>query len=557
MSTSTHTSNKQVSECLAYFDGCSDDFLREFVVGLSSLDHKRLLNTLTKSQPALPSHCLSYSLDGQICLSKHPERISGIKKVQIVIPSLSVDTDELQKVEGVSHYEERSLYSLLSLKDPSLYLIYVTSLPLLPSTVHHYLSLVGESASKRVAFFSTFDDSAKQTLTMKILQRPRLIAKIRQLMNCFGDVERDMMCFIPTHDEHELAKRLDATLAASPEDVQCWGTKSGSRKIFKESKVPHPRGVCESIWDENELAKQVSALWKDIPSMKRLVVKLNEGFSGKGNALLLMEPIASRIGDSDEQKTRISEIKAEFPNLKFESDSETWENFKQRIEEIGCIIEEFIEGEEKKSPSLQATVHEDGSTKILSTHEQVLGGDDGQVYLGCHFPCDTSYRLKLHQYGKNIAEALSKKGARGRFAVDFIIVPNGEDSDIFAIEINLRQGGTTHPYETLQLLTGGDYSEEQGSFVTEQGDEKYYVASDNLQKEFYRGVLPSDLISILEEHELLYNKESHTGCVLHLMGALSQFGKFGICCIGNSLKDSQAIYHKVQQVLDDELNESK
>ena len=34
-------------------------------------------------------------------------------------------------------------------------------------------------------------------------------------------------------------------------------------------------------------------------------------------------------------RTRISEIKAEFPNLKFESDSETWENFKQRIEEIG------------------------------------------------------------------------------------------------------------------------------------------------------------------------------------------------------------------------------
>ena len=82
-----------------------------------------------------------------------------------------------------------------------------------------------------------------------------------------------------------------------------------------------------------------------------------------------------------------------------------------------CIIEEFIEGEEKKSPSLQATVHEDGSTKILSTHEQVLGGDDGQVYLGCHFPCDTSYRLKLHQYGKVREQSLEKYLTRNRISL--------------------------------------------------------------------------------------------------------------------------------------------
>ena len=44
-------------------------------------------------------------------------------------------------------------------------------------------------------------------------------------------------------------------------------------------------------------------------------------------------------------------------------------------------------------------------------------------------------------------QALAEKGAMGRFAVDFISVqqPAG-DWKHYAIEINLRRGGTTHPF---------------------------------------------------------------------------------------------------------------
>lgn len=154
---------------------------------------------------------------------------------------------------------------------------------------------------------------------------------------------------------------------------------------------------------------------------------------------------------------------------------------------------------------------------------------------------------------QRIASALAKKGAIGRFGVDFIIVPQDfDDYEIYALEINLRQGGTTHPFETLRLLTNGDYSEENGIFLDDRDVEKYYVASDNVQSDAYCGLLPSDLMTIIGNHDLMFDEETHEGVVFHLMGALSQFGKVGMTCIGNSIEDAQEIYDKVVQILDDE-----
>ena len=46
----------------------------------------------------------------------------------------------------------------------------------------------------------------------------------------------------------------------------------------------------------------------------------------------------------------------------------------------------------------------------------------------------------------------------GRFAVDFVTVQDdGGSWTAYAIELNLRKGGTTHPFLTLQFLTDGQY----------------------------------------------------------------------------------------------------
>ncbi len=57
----------------------------------------------------------------------------------LVVPSVSLDQQELQKVQGSNHYEERHLFSLIRLRNPRTRLIYITSEPLHPMIVDYYL----------------------------------------------------------------------------------------------------------------------------------------------------------------------------------------------------------------------------------------------------------------------------------------------------------------------------------------------------------------------------------------------------------------------------------
>jgi hypothetical protein len=109
---------------------------------------------------------------------------------------------------------------------------------------------------------------------------------------------------------------------------------------------------------------------------------------------------------------------------------------------------------------------------------------------------------------------------------------------------------------TLKLLTNGEYDRETGLFFSQPHQEKHYIASDNLHKPQYKGLLPDDLMDIIAKHRLHFDSSSKTGTVFHLMGALSEFGKLGLTCIGNSSEEAAAIYQRVEQVLDWETEHS-
>ncbi|MEG4998396.1 peptide ligase PGM1-related protein [Microcoleus sp. B4-D4] len=465
----------------------------------------------------------------------------------IIIPSLSLDQQEMQKIEGAYHYEERHLFSLIRLRNPRTRLIYITSQPLHPMIVDYYLQLLPgipfSHARDRLLLFCAYDASAK-SLTQKILDRPRLMERIRQAVR---PTKSYMVCYNSTALERELSVKLGIPLWGSDPDLHYWGTKSGSRQIFKECGVAYPDGS-ELVWNAEDLAEAAADLWERQPHLQRIVIKLNEGFSGEGNAILNLKPIASKA-----PQERVKAIGDSFHNLRFQSTGETWENFSSRIPELGAIAEAFIEGEEKRSPSVQGRIVPSGEVEILSTHDQILGGPDNQIFLGCEFPADESYRLELQELGWKVGKNLANKGALERFGVDVVAVRQDDGTwDIQAIEINLRKGGTTHPFMALKLLTNGRYDRTTGLFYSQQGRPKYYVASDNLKKERYRGLLPNDLMDIIADNQLHFDSGTETGSVFHLMGCLSEFGKLGLTSIGNSPQEAEEMYNKVVKAIDRE-----
>lgn len=477
-----------------------------------------------------------------------------IPQTVVVVPSLSLDQRELTKVSGYVHYEERMLVNLMLLRQPRTRLVFVTSTALDPVVVDYYLGLLpgvpSSHARRRLRLFHC-NDASHVSLTQKILDRPRLIERIRREVMDFDLAH--MTCFNSTPMERSLAVRLGLPLHSVDPELSDLGTKSGCREVFKEAGITMPYGF-ERLTDDRDMARGLARIKKVRPDARRAVVKLNQGFSGEGNALFYYEDL-----DASGSEDALTEaILARLPTgLRYEAPAESWEPFLAKWLEMQGIVEEFVEGAFKVSPSAQCRVNALGKAQVISTHDQLLGGPSGQVFLGCTFPASSDYRADIQSSADRISQVLAQRGVVGRFGIDYVSVREQGEWAHYAIEINLRKGGTTHPFLTLKFLTEGQYDEEDGRFYAQSGRPKYYYATDTLQSDRYKGLLPQDLVDIAVYHGLHFHQASERGVVFHLIGALSQFGKLGVVAIGDNRQQARFLYHKTLQVLDEEADRGR
>jgi hypothetical protein len=211
----------------------------------------------------------------------------------------------------------------------------------------------------------------------------------------------------------------------------------------------------------------------------------------------------------------------------------------------------LISGEQIASPSAQLRVSPLGDVEMLSTHDQMLGGPSGQLYLGARFPAKLEYGPMIMREAEKIGKRFAKEGIVGRFAIDFIVVQDKDGGwEPYAIEVNLRKGGTTHPFLALQYLTDGIYAVNKGEFYTALGHPKYYVASDHLESPAYKKLTPQDLIDIASDHRLHYDHVTQIGVVLHMLSGVAATGNLGVTAIGDTHEHAEAIYQHYIAALD-------
>jgi hypothetical protein len=188
----------------------------------------------------------------------------------------------------------------------------------------------------------------------------------------------------------------------------------------------------------------------------------------------------------------------------------------------------------------------------------MLGGLSGQAYLGCRFPASEDYAAAIMREAMKVGHRLKREGVLGRFALDFVAVLNDQNAwDVYAIEINLRKGGTTHPFLTLQFLTDGDYDAEAGVFRTPRGETKSFVASDHVHSPDYHVFTHDDLFDIVARHGLHFDPSRQTGIVLHMMNGVGESGSFGLTAVAGNRADAEALYQKAVGVFDAEAAERR
>jgi hypothetical protein len=191
--------------------------------------------------------------------------------------------------------------------------------------------------------------------------------------------------------------------------------------------------------------------------------------------------------------------------------------------------------------------------ELLSTHDQLLGGPSGQSYLGAKFPADSAYARTIAAEAEKIGARLAREGVLGRFAIDFVTVRDASGVWApYAIEINLRKGGTTHPFLTLQFLTDGRYEADTGLFRTPLGREKHLVATDHLESPVFRGLTLDDLFDIVARHRLQFDQARQKGIVFHMLSSLTELGMIGMTAIGDTPADAERVYRKAEKILLDE-----
>lgn len=438
----------------------------------------------------------------------------------VVVPSLSLPQAELRRITGALCYEERLLFLLLTLRRPGVEVVYLSSTPVDTAIVDYYLSFLDDpdEARSRLHMIS-LDDPHTGPLALSLLHRPDTLARIRAVLGPTTDAW--MVPFVVSEHEERLAGILNLPVYGPATSLAHLGSKSGGRMIGEEAGVPMARGFAD-LRSLTEVEHAAHALCP-IP---RLMVKLNNSYSGLGNAIVTMggQPLTASP-------------------TSFSAADETWTTFAEKIAERGAVIEEFIEDRPLYSPSALARITPGGAYDVVATHEQVLGGPNGDVYKGCVFPARPEYRAEVGECTRRIARVLASRGVVGLFGVDFFAVKTDAGYRALLCEINLRIGGTTHPFGAALLTTEAVYDPGTGTLVHD-GRSKYYVATDNCAAGSLLGRTPAEVVKMVNERGLGFDRETRTGNVLHLLGALPEYGKLGFTSIGDSAEEAAALHRR-------------
>ncbi|OLR94901.1 hypothetical protein BJP25_09435 [Actinokineospora bangkokensis] len=464
---------------------------------------------------------------------------AGAPEVVVVVPSLTLHSDELRKIPGAGHFEQRLLFTLQLLRTPGLHLHYVTSDRLPPAVVDYALGLVpalaGTDARDRLHLHDCGDDSPAP-LTAKLLDRPDLLERLAAAVT--DPATARLVVFTSTPLERELALRLGTPVQACDPDLAALGTKSGGRVLLRSAGVPVLDGV-EGVSTEADLVRALAELKRRSPGLEKAVVKLNESFAGAGNAVF------SYAGAPDDDPE--SWIARRLP-VALTAPGDTWEGFRDKFTTMGGVVEAFLAGRSVRSPSAQLEIEPDGRVVVLSTHDQVLGGPCGQTFTGCAFPAQRAYRLRVQELGLRGGRALAAAGVRGHLSIDFVVDEDAPEG-VYALEVNLRMGGATAPFLFTHGLLDGEYDTATGEYRTRDGAPRCYVTSDRVHDDAFRALIQADLVATAERRGLAYDPATALGCFFYALGALPEYGRLGVVAIGADPHDAQRRYDELVNAL--------
>jgi hypothetical protein len=399
------------------------------------------------------------------------------------------------------------------------------------------------------------DDAQDAHLSEKVLARTSLLARLRSTIKFArerGHQIEGLSCYSSSPRMAELADQLGVDLIDAEPALLIWGTKSGSRQVFRHAGIRHPPGSYQSDKTIASLTTTLNDLVRQF-GLGRWMVKADYGFgSGHGNAIVdttnLPRPFtASTLAQA----------------LRPCAGQLTIPDYVERVTSVGAIVEQVVVGGQNETlyyPSALGYLRrsQDGRVGVtfLGVHDQVLGsfGD----YIGCRFPASPAYRTLVAEAAHKVLTHLARLGVTGHVGIDFVAVVSAATTtpdEIYASEINLRQTGTTHPHRIVRAVLPGDWNS-SGTLIDTSGRGVCYKGTDGIISPRYVGLSSASLIEKLQlSSHIAFNPQTGHGVIPHLWPSLERCGKIGATFIAASAAECDALEYNFIAVLEDLVHE--
>jgi len=367
----------------------------------------------------------------------------------LLVPSYNADPRTLACIDGLDSWAERHLVELRHLLQPGNRLVLVTPTPISEGCLEAVLKLmpaVPPSWQRERLQALCLHDRAPRPLTHKLLARPRLLEQLRGQLRPGAR----LACYSVSAAEMALAQLLNLELEGTPASLAELGSKAGAAEVFAQLGMPYPRTtmLCNSLEQLRDACIELLERHSEINS---LVVKLNRMAGGRGNAPLELELPSWRLQPPHQRRRQLEQALQHL--------AMPLPHWRDELLSNGAIAQELIDGRAGalSSSSVQLWIDSDGAPRLVSTHEQCLGGPHGQSFKGCRFPARHAYAQELMAMGERLGQHLAGLGCRGAVLLDVLARRQGNRWQLWAIEINLRKGGTTHPFQLAASATGGHF----------------------------------------------------------------------------------------------------
>ncbi len=194
--------------------------------------------------------------------------------------------------------------------------------------------------------------------------------------------------------------------------------------------------------------------------MRQLVVKLNEGVSGEGNATSISPACPRPVTPAK----RAAHRRAHARDAVRAAMTPPTTRYMAKLAERGGIVEERIAGQRLPQPERAAARDAAGRRRAAVDARSDAGRSERPDVSRLPVPGERRIRAGDHARGAQ-GRPPADGGGRARPLRRSTSSPCATISgewEVYAIEINLRKGGTTHPFLTLQFLTDGAYDPEHG-----------------------------------------------------------------------------------------------